>query len=308
MKAFELLYLGLVLAATRKCSKTAGLKMCLAMRGGGNRSGNKTEEDARNEGFEEDAHGRRSTFSNRRIHPVFGSALTGLEPFLPALHRQVRKHLLQITASYPSEPRLLDVGGRKSHYTIGLTAAITITDLPRKSQVQEQLHLGLTAAMIQQLKARRSNVAQVLFDDMTRSTLADESFDCVVAVEVLEHVDEDARFVSEVLRVLRPGGAFLMTTPNGDHVQNRNPDHKRHYTREQLRSLLVRFFTKVEVWYAILDSRCYRWSLTSWSVKHPVTTLRSMWGSFLSFRESTAVELGDRADKTQKLMALASKE
>jgi hypothetical protein len=65
-----------VLAATRKCSKTAGLKMRLAKRKSGNRSGNKTEEDARNEGFEEDAHGRRPTFSNRRIHPVFGSALT----------------------------------------------------------------------------------------------------------------------------------------------------------------------------------------------------------------------------------------
>jgi hypothetical protein len=50
--------------------------MRLAKRKSGNRSGNKTEEDARNEGFEEDAHGRRPTFSNRRIHPVFGSALT----------------------------------------------------------------------------------------------------------------------------------------------------------------------------------------------------------------------------------------
>lgn len=42
----------------------------------------------------------------------------------------------------------------------------------------------------------------------------DESFDCVIALEVIEHVDDDDRFVAEALRVTRPGGQVIYTTPN----------------------------------------------------------------------------------------------
>jgi hypothetical protein len=65
-----------VLAATGKCSKTATLNMRWAKRGARNRCWNKMEEDACNEGVKEDGAGRRPTFPNRRIYPVFGSPLT----------------------------------------------------------------------------------------------------------------------------------------------------------------------------------------------------------------------------------------
>jgi 2-polyprenyl-3-methyl-5-hydroxy-6-metoxy-1,4-benzoquinol methylase len=41
-----------------------------------------------------------------------------------------------------------------------------------------------------------------------------ETFDLVVAIEVIEHVVDKPRFVAEAWRVLRPGGRFLLTTPN----------------------------------------------------------------------------------------------
>lgn len=41
-----------------------------------------------------------------------------------------------------------------------------------------------------------------------------ESFDAVVCVDVLEHVSDLARVLSEVQRVLKPGGAFLFDTIN----------------------------------------------------------------------------------------------
>src|SRR5881296_1356992 len=49
----------------------------------------------------------------------------------------------------------------------------------------------------------------------------DESFDAVVATEVLEHLDEPGRMLSEATRVLRPGGRFFMTTPNAQALPYR---------------------------------------------------------------------------------------
>jgi ubiquinone/menaquinone biosynthesis C-methylase UbiE len=45
---------------------------------------------------------------------------------------------------------------------------------------------------------------------------ANQQFDCVVAIDVLEHLDEDQSFLQEIKRVLRPGGQAIVTVPNGD--------------------------------------------------------------------------------------------
>jgi ubiquinone/menaquinone biosynthesis C-methylase UbiE len=42
----------------------------------------------------------------------------------------------------------------------------------------------------------------------------DSSFDAVISCETLEHLAEPRRGISEVLRVLRPGGRFYLTCPN----------------------------------------------------------------------------------------------
>lgn len=46
--------------------------------------------------------------------------------------------------------------------------------------------------------------------------LADAQFDCVVAIDVLEHIEDDQPFLREVRRVLRPHGRLIVTVPNGD--------------------------------------------------------------------------------------------
>ena len=44
----------------------------------------------------------------------------------------------------------------------------------------------------------------------------ENEFDRVVSIDVLEHLDDDQIFLSEVRRVLRPGGRAIVTVPNGD--------------------------------------------------------------------------------------------
>jgi len=49
----------------------------------------------------------------------------------------------------------------------------------------------------------------------------DGCFDVVAATEVLEHLDQPARMLSEASRVLRPAGQFFMTTPNAQALPYR---------------------------------------------------------------------------------------
>ena len=69
----------------------------------------------------------------------------------------------------------------------------------------------------------------------------DESFDCVVSFQVIEHIRRDKEFVREVYRVLKPGGRFIVSTPNRPMSLTRNPWHVREYTAEQFGELLSIF-------------------------------------------------------------------
>jgi ubiquinone/menaquinone biosynthesis C-methylase UbiE len=51
--------------------------------------------------------------------------------------------------------------------------------------------------------------------DGLRLPFADASFDAVVCAEVLEHVRADRRVLSEIARVLRPGGDLAVSVPRG---------------------------------------------------------------------------------------------
>jgi SAM-dependent methyltransferase len=229
------------------------------------------------------------------------------EPFLLPLHTQVRGQLRRIVNASSQHPIILDVGGRKSHYTVGISASITVTDLPRESDIQTALHLGIDEEIIEECYKRRSNIKSVLYDDMTHSSLPDCSFDCVVSVEVLEHVEEDALFVWNVSRVLKADGVFLMTTPNGDAIKNTNPDHKRHYTQEQLRSLLSQYFGSVQIEYAIRSGPFCEKGLRSWSIKHPLGTLMGMTSNLINLVQSSFPHLKHDMHSTRHLIAMASK-
>ena len=226
-------------------------------------------------------------------------------PMLPALNRDVRRELVREVKRVPGRASVLDVGGRKSPYTIGLPADVTISDLPRVSALQTHLNLGIDDAIAAEARSRRSNVTAVVLDDMTRTALPAGTFDIVVSVEVLEHVEQDARFVENVRRVLKPGGVFIMTTPNGDAVINTNPDHKRHYRRDELAALLRRSFQDVSVRYAVPDSRFRRWGLKSWSPRRPAQTALSMIGNLVNNREASSAAVAIMRDRTRHLVAVA---
>lgn len=87
----------------------------------------------------------------------------------------------------------------------------------------------------------------------------DESFDAVVAMDVIEHVQDDRTFLTELLRVARTHVFF--STPNWNVSRAANVHHAREYTPVELQALLASFgFTKPlgAVWHdGVNDHRIY---------------------------------------------------
>ncbi len=52
--------------------------------------------------------------------------------------------------------------------------------------------------------------------ELQRLPFTDNQFDCVVSIDVLEHLPDDQPFLAEIRRVLQPGGTAVVTVPNGD--------------------------------------------------------------------------------------------
>jgi ubiquinone/menaquinone biosynthesis C-methylase UbiE len=75
----------------------------------------------------------------------------------------------------------------------------------------------------------------------------DNTFDCVVSFQVIEHIKDDNLYLEEISRVLKPNGLALITTPNRPMSLSRNPWHEREYTADELTSLAKKYFTKVEM-------------------------------------------------------------
>jgi SAM-dependent methyltransferase len=67
----------------------------------------------------------------------------------------------------------------------------------------------------------------------------DATFDCVFASEVLEHVGNDETSVREINRVLKPGGAVIITVPFVYPVHEAPHDYRR-FTQYGLQALLGR--------------------------------------------------------------------
>lgn len=76
--------------------------------------------------------------------------------------------------------------------------------------------------------------------------LDSNSFDTVVSFQVIEHIEDDHGYLKEIHRVLKPGGATILSTPNIKMTLTRNPWHVREYTHQELKNLLLKYFSSVE--------------------------------------------------------------
>lgn len=94
---------------------------------------------------------------------------------------------------------------------------------------------------------KENNITFEQMDVPPLKNIADNSIDFVVTFQVIEHINDDEFFVSEIYRVLKPGGKLILTTPNKLMSLTRNPWHYREYTPVEMFEILQTSFDTIDI-------------------------------------------------------------
>ncbi|HMX30260.1 MAG TPA: class I SAM-dependent methyltransferase, partial [Blastocatellia bacterium] len=121
---------------------------------------------------------------------------------------------------------------------IGCGTGATMDHLRKYGEVQ-----GIDLAMIPLSFSRRRGHLRTMCASATELPFADESFDLVTALDVIEHLEDDVKGLSEIRRVLKPGAPAVIYVPAFQALWGPNDDqsgHKRRYRLPQLQSAAER--------------------------------------------------------------------
>jgi 2-polyprenyl-6-hydroxyphenyl methylase/3-demethylubiquinone-9 3-methyltransferase len=155
----------------------------------------------------------------------------------PDLNRR-RRFLL---ASLQPSDRVLDLGCGEG----------TFTALTAQTGAQSVIGADVAEAALRRARSAHPELSFELVPFDGPLPFADGAFDLVWASEVIEHIADTARWLSEVRRVLAPGGRLLLTTPAHGRLRllvdgieaHSEPlgDHLHLYSRRSLRLMLTEF-------------------------------------------------------------------
>lgn len=138
--------------------------------------------------------------------------------------------LWALSTYFPDARALLEVG-----CGTGTVLSSISTGLPRLTLTGGDLLLN--ALTVARSRVPDAALAQV---DVRRLPYVDE-FDVICALDVLEHVDEDAEAIEQIRLALHPGGGVVVSVPQHKWLWSAADEygrHRRRYTRSSLLRLL----------------------------------------------------------------------
>ena len=108
-------------------------------------------------------------------------------------------------------------------------------------------------------KFYKSQGTEFVVLDATSLPFADNSFDMIVSMETIEHLEKYEDYLSECKRVLKGGGVFICSTPNKGldvppEIRKLEPYHVHGFSLEELEELFPQFFTEIKLYGLVCDN------------------------------------------------------
>ena len=114
---------------------------------------------------------------------------------------------------------------------VGCGAGVMLRSL---SQFGDVSGMEVDTSMLDDTTPFRSSIhTEPLGADIYR----DMRFDLITCLDVIEHIDDDGQAVTDMMRMLRPGGTLLVTVPAFMALWDEHDEMNRHYRRYTTRTL-----------------------------------------------------------------------
>jgi|GEM_PF-6790563 len=156
------------------------------------------------------------------------------------LYRIPRKNILEfissVISSHQIESPFLDIGCGNQEY---------VTQVLQETGKDVQ-YIGVDHFLHPQTPSKDNFVIA----DAHMLPIPNSAVKTILCSEVLEHVTDDRLVISEIARVICPGGTLIMTIPGKDIPKHEKPPFQidyRRYSQSQLLDLLVGYFVVEEI-------------------------------------------------------------
>ncbi len=210
-------------------------------------------------------------------HPLLRIIFYKLLDLLLLRSWHIRRELRRYRREKGPRARVLDAGsgfGQYTYYMARLSKNWEITGIDVKQDEVEGCR---------RFFARRGMTPRVGFRVEDLTALGEkEKYDLILCVDVMEHIEEDARVFENFCRALRNGGGLLISTPSdrgGSDVHDQGGEsfigeHVRDgYNMEEIRNKLHRAgFRKTGARYSYGPAGSVSWKL---SMKYPILMLNA---------------------------------
>jgi SAM-dependent methyltransferase len=150
--------------------------------------------------------------------------------------RAVLAELIRREAMPPADGRILEIGCGTGHNLemLGRFGRLDAVELDDESRAiaEERLGRKVMSARLPELEA-----------------IADGEYDLIVALDVIEHIDDDAAALAAIAPKLKRGGKFVMTVPAHPWMWSAHDavnHHKRRYSKRGLKALVESSPLKLE--------------------------------------------------------------
>jgi SAM-dependent methyltransferase len=124
----------------------------------------------------------------------------------------------------PAETRILDAGCGSGR---------NMPELARYGEVT-----GIELSDISVALARERHIGEVLHGSILDTPFIADSFDLVVCLDVVEHLQDDVGALRELRRVVTPNGSLLVTVPAYERLWSTHDEINHHYRRYNRNTLL----------------------------------------------------------------------
>lgn len=140
----------------------------------------------------------------------------------------------EFTVKFIEGMNVIDIGcgeGYGSYLMSGFAETVVGVDLSEE-------------AVVNALELYSSDKVDFKIGDVTRLLYPEYEFDAGVCFEVIEHIENPGDLLKEAGRVIKQGGIFILSTPNGGVrvSSQKNPFHVKEFTLAEFRKLLEDYF------------------------------------------------------------------